>query len=54
MSTALLGNATGKLPQVDAANAPDGLAERLLIMLLIFVVSLIGAFVGYGIDSTEL
>ena len=41
----LFGNATGKLPQRLAEEGEDeGTVERVLIMLLIFAVSLFGAF----------
>ena len=53
MPAALISNATNKLPQVVIDDAPDDLAERLLIMLLIFAVSLIGACTLYGTSPIQ-
>lgn len=53
MPTVLLSNATNTLPQVVIDDAQDDLAERLLIMLLIFAVSLIGACTLYGTSPIQ-
>ena len=51
--TALINHATSKLPKIVSDDAPDDVAERLLIMFLIFAVSLIGARTLYGTSAIQ-